>query len=65
MNITTKTNKQMDTSVKNPSQTDKGTDRKNKPIQQPNQVKQIDTTAKIFDGWVCGTRLICMQQPKK
>lgn len=40
MNITTKTNKQMDTSVKNPSQTDKGTDRKNKPIQQPKQVKQ-------------------------
>lgn len=28
------------TSAKNPLQTDKGTDRKNKPIQQPNQVKQ-------------------------
>lgn len=28
MNITTKTNKQMDTSAKNPLQTDKGTNRK-------------------------------------
>lgn len=34
------------TSTKNPLQTDKGTDRENKPIQQPKQVKQIDTTAK-------------------
>lgn len=30
----------MDTSAKNPSQTDKGTDRKNKPIQQPTSQTQ-------------------------
>lgn len=64
MNITTKTNKQMDTSAKNPSQTDKGTDRK-KQTNTATKPSQTDTTAKIIDGWVCGTRLICIQQPKK
>lgn len=65
MNITTKTNKQMDTSAKNPSQTDKGTDRKNKPIQQPKQVKQTQQPKLLTGGYVEPGIFVCSNQKNK